>query len=96
VREFGIRVALGARSTDIVRTVLRQGMALTLCGCAIGVVLAGALAHLLGIFLLGVPALDPLTFAGSVTLFVLVALAACYGPARRATGADPLSALRCD
>ena len=96
LREFGIRVALGARSADILRIVLRQGMALTLCGCGIGVVLAGALAHLLGIFLLGVPALDPLTFAGSVALFVLVALAACYGPARRAMGTDPLSVLRCD
>ena len=76
--------------------VLRQGMGLTLCGCAIGVVFAGALANVLGIFLLGVPALDPLTVSGSVTLFVLVALAACYGPARRATGTDPLSVLRCD
>ena len=96
LREFGIRVALGARRADILRIVLRQGLGLTFAGCAIGVMLAGALAHLLSIFLLGVPVLDPLTFAGAVTLFVLVGLGACYGPARRATGLNPLSVLRCD
>ena len=96
LREFGIRVALGARRADILRIVLRQGLGLTFAGCAIGVMLAGALAHLLTVFLMGVPVLDPLTFAGAVTLFVLVGLGACYGPARRATGLDPLSVLRCD
>jgi predicted permease len=96
LREFGIRVALGARRSDIFRIVLRQGLGLTFAGCAIGVVLAAAVAHLLSIFLLGVPVLDPLAFAGAVTLFVVAGLGACYGPARRATGLDPLSALRCD
>ena len=96
LREFGIRVALGARRGDILRIVLRQGLGLTLWGCAIGVILAAAVARLLTIFLLGMPVLDPATFLGAVTLFVVVGLGACYGPARRATGTDPLSVLRCD
>jgi len=96
LREFGIRVALGARRSDIFRIVLRQGLGLTFAGCAIGVILAAAVAHLLSIFLLGVPVLDPLAFAGAVTLFVVAGLGASYGPARRATGTDPLSVLRCD
>jgi putative ABC transport system permease protein len=96
LREFGIRVALGARRSDILRIVLRQGLGLTLCGCAIGVILAAGAAQVLASFLLGVPVLDPATFAGAVALFVVVGLGACYGPARRATGLDPLSVLRCD
>ncbi len=96
LREFGIRVALGARRGDILRIVLRQGLGLTLWGCAIGVILAAAVAHVLTIFLLGMPVLDPATFVGAVTLFVVVGLGACLGPARRATGTDPLSVLRCD
>ncbi len=96
LREFGIRVALGARRADIVRIVLRQGLGLTFAGCAIGVMLAGAVAQGLSSVLLGLPVLDPVTFAGAVTLFVLAGLGACYGPARRATGLDPVSVLRSD
>ena len=94
LREFGIRLALGARRSDIVRMVVAQGTWLTAIGCAIGLTLAALAAQLLSVFLFGVPPLDPLTFVGAAVLFAVVGLVACYGPARRATTVDPLIALR--
>jgi predicted permease len=94
MRELGIRIALGATGADIVRMVLRQGLTLIVVGCALGLGLGAAVGRLLTGFLFGVPPLDPLTFSGAAALFAAIGLAACYGPARRATKVDPLMALR--
>jgi len=93
-REIGIRIALGAQPTSVVRMVLRQGMVLTGIGAAAGLVLAAAGSRLLGSLLFGVSGVDPLTFAGSAMLFIAIGLAACYTPARRATEIDATEALR--
>ena len=93
-REFGIRLALGAQRADIVRMVLRQGMRLAVIGAAIGLVLAEGASQVLVLFLFGVSPFDPVIFGGATALFIAIGLAACYGPARRATRVDPLTALR--
>jgi predicted permease len=93
-RELGIRIALGARPADVVRLVLSDGLRLTLAGVAIGVAGALATSRLLAGLLVGVGANDPITFAGIVLVLVVVALAACWVPARRAAAVDPLTALR--
>ena len=93
-REIGIRIALGARTADVIRMVLREGVALTLIGSAIGVVLAAALSHVLAGFLFGIPPIDPITFAVTTVLFAAIGLAACYVPVLRATHIDPTQALR--
>jgi predicted permease len=93
-REIGIRVALGARPGDVVGMVLREALWLTGIGAAIGLAIAAVISRVLTAFLFGVPPWDPITFAGVTLLFVLVALAACYWPVRRATGIDPTDALR--
>ena len=93
-REIGVRMALGARPSDVLRLIVGQGMALALVGLGVGLVFAFALAQLLRGLLYGVSAADPATFAGISLLLALVALAACYLPARRATRVDPLDALR--
>ena len=92
--EIGIRMALGARPDDVVKMIVRDGMKLALLGLGIG--LAGSLVAMkyLESQLYGIKARDPLTFIGVGTALGLVALAACYIPARRATKVDPLSALR--
>ena|SRR5579863_4702881 len=92
--EIGIRMALGAQRVDVFRLVLTQGLRLTLCGLAIGLVLSLALTRFLRSMLFGVTATDALTFASVAILLSVVALAACYIPARRATKVDPMVALR--
>jgi predicted permease len=93
-REIGIRLALGAQSNDVVSMVLRQGAKLALVGVCIGVAAALGLARLMTSLLFGVTAHDPLTFAAVAALLLLVALLACYIPARRAMKVDPIVALR--
>ena len=94
ISEIGLRMALGATRTNILLLVLRKGMGLTLLGVAIGVVVAFAATRLMSSLLFGVKAADPLTFTTVPLLLALVALLACYLPARKATKVDPLVALR--
>ena len=93
-REFGIRVALGARSQDVLRLVLGGALRMTGAGVAIGLVAAAMLTRLLGTLLFAVQPLDPITFVGTAAVLVLSALAACALPAWRATRVDPAVTLR--
>jgi predicted permease len=93
-REIGIRMALGAQQSDVVKLVVRQGMALAIVGAVVGVGVALGVTRYLASMLYGVHANDPATIAGVAVLLTLVALAACYIPARRATRVDPMVALR--
>lgn len=92
--EFGIRIALGASVGSILRLVLRQGIRTTLIGVAIGLAGALFLTRTLRSLLFGLSAADPVTFAAVAILLIMVALLACYIPARRATKVDPMVALR--
>jgi predicted permease len=93
-REIGIRLAMGAQRSDVVRMVLRHGMSLVVIGSVIGVVLAAAASRLLVRLLFGVPPLDPVSFGGALVLFAAVGLTACYVPVRRATRINAVEALR--
>jgi len=92
--EIGVRMALGARSRDVMRHVLGQGMKLVLMGATLGLAGAFVAARALKSMLFGVSPADPLTFAAVTVFLALVAVAACWIPARRATKVDPLVALR--
>jgi len=92
--EIGVRVAVGAERTDILRMIVREAMGITAAGIGIGLLGAFGLSSLLKSQLFGVSATDPLTFLGVVTALVVVALLACSIPARRATRVDPMVALR--
>jgi len=93
-REIGIRLALGAQGTAVMSMVLKQGASLALTGVCIGLLAAFALARLMASLLFGVTAHDPLTFAAVAAVLLVVALFACYFPARRAMKVDPIVALR--
>jgi predicted permease len=93
-REIGIRMALGAQVGDVLRLVVKQGFALALVGAAVGIGVALGVTRYLASMLYDVRANDPLTIAAVSVLLALVALAACYIPARRATHVDPIVALR--
>jgi len=92
--EIGVRVALGASRADVLALVVRQGLVLALTGSAIGIAGALLLSRLMSSQLYGVSPTDPITFVAVSVLLTLVALAACYIPARRAMQIDPMVALR--
>src|SRR5262249_33287143 len=93
-REIGIRIALGADRTAVIRLVLRQGLILAAAGVTLGIAVAGVGSRLVESLLFGVKGLDPLTFAAACVLFAAVTLVASYLPARRASSVDPMVALR--
>jgi ABC-type antimicrobial peptide transport system permease subunit len=93
-RELGIRMALGAQRGDLLRLVVGEGILLVVVGSAVGVVAAMGVMHLMSAMLYGIHANDPATFAAVAILLNLVALLACFIPARRAMRVDPIVALR--
>lgn len=93
-REIGIRMALGAKSINVMRLVIGQALALTLAGAAIGIGAALAVTRFLNSLLYGVKPADPVTFIAVAFVLAAVALLACYIPARRAMKVDPMVALR--
>jgi putative ABC transport system permease protein len=94
--EIGIRMALGAQSSDVLKLVMKYGMALAFVGVGIGLAASFALTDVLSQLLFGVEPIDPLTFSFIALLLIGVSLLACWIPARRATKIDPLLALHCE
>lgn len=94
--EIGIRMALGAQASDVLRLIVQQGMIVTFTGIVIGLAASLALTRLLGTLLFEVSPTDPLTFTGVAALLLIVSFMACYLPARRAAKVDPLTAVRHD
>jgi predicted permease len=95
-REIGIRMALGAQDSDVVRLVLKQGLTLTVIGLSVGLAISFAATRVLSTLLYEIGADDPATFGSVSLILAIVALLACYIPARRATRVDPMVALRCE
>jgi putative ABC transport system permease protein len=94
IQEIGVRMALGAETRDVLALIVGQGLKLALGGVAIGAVASFAATRLMAELLFGVSATDPLTFVATALLLTSVALLACYIPARRAAGVDPIEAIR--
>jgi putative ABC transport system permease protein len=92
--EIGIRLALGAQTGDVLKLVVRQGLAPVFAGVALGLAGSFALARVIASLLYGVSATDPITFISLPLMLTAVALLACWLPARRATKVDPLVAIR--
>ncbi len=92
--EFGIRMALGARRAEVLSLVLKQGAKLALAGAGVGIVVGLMLMRVMASVLYEVSSADPVSFAGAAVLLILIALVACYLPARRAMRVDPIVALR--
>jgi putative ABC transport system permease protein len=95
-REFGVRLALGAQKSDVLAMVLRSGGSMTALGLLAGIASSLVMTRWIESMLIDVPRLDPISYAGAMLVFALIALAACWIPARRATNVDPIVALRCD
>jgi len=93
-REIGIRMALGAGKRDVKLAVLRDGAGMTLPGIGMGILISLLLARLMSTLLFGVQPTDIITFVSVAVLLVVVAMVACYVPARRAASLDPMQALR--
>ncbi len=96
VPEFGLRVALGATTQDVLALALRQSFAMVAGGIAIGAAAAWGAARILQHMVDGMQAVEPVTFAAMIAVLLAAALAASYGPARRASRVDPVRALRQD
>jgi ABC-type antimicrobial peptide transport system permease subunit len=92
--EIGIRIALGAQPSQVLQTILGQGLVMTGAGVLIGILLAAGAGRLARDMLAGVSSIDPLTYASASVLLAVVTLAACYIPARRAARIEPMNALR--
>ncbi len=95
-RELGIRMALGAQSSNVLTLVMKQGAWLVVAGIAVGALLSLTMSRTLSSLLYEVPAQDPVIFVGAAVSLAAVALLACYIPARRATRVNPITALRED
>jgi putative ABC transport system permease protein len=93
-REIGVRMALGAHPRDVLRLILGEGLKLVFAGAALGIVFALLATRFISTMIYGVSATDPMIFLSVITLLVVVSLAACYVPARRAMRVDPIVALR--
>jgi ABC-type antimicrobial peptide transport system permease subunit len=93
-REFGVRAAVGAAPSELVRMILRESIAIAVPGLALGITLAIAFAHLMKSFVYGVSPTDPLSIAAAALFLAALAAVSAWLPARRAAAVDPASALR--